>query len=250
MYTALGSKQFAKAILWTFGAVIGLVFFLADGARSPLPALKLLGSVTGGFALVLFLLLGMSWYWCPWRIIWRWFPVLNERLYPDLNGVWYGTTRSNWSVISKLREAADRGAKIDLAELDNVDLQAGAIAMQVKSSFFGISIRSKTEATGGDSTTITARADSFPDDHKLELSYLYRQATPEPRSTDEESHVGAAVLEVKPGDTPIMEGHYWTRRKWREGSNTAGLIRVEQVSARHVPASVDLLEFAKASAGR
>ena len=110
------------------------------------------------------------------------------------------------------------------------------------------SIRSKLQDTGGDSKTIAVRAEKSSDPHEFTLSYLYRQTTPEPRSTDEESHVGAATLEVKPGDKPLMEGQYWTRRKWREGMNTAGIIHIMRVSDQGAPTTEDLLEFARKKA--
>ena len=65
--------------------------------------------------------------------------------------------------------------------------------------------------------------------------------------SDEGSHTGAATLEVKPGEVPVMDGQYWTRRKWREGMNTAGLIRVDRVNVAHAPRTEDLLAFARAS---
>lgn len=249
MYTALGPNRFAKVILLLFAISIVLLFWLADGASSLWAVIRILGFATSVFVLILYLLLGMSWYWSPWRILWRKFPFLNKWLYPDLNGVWYGATDSNWSVISKLREAAARDDKIDLSELDKVELSKGDIAMNVRASFFDISIRSELQKTGGYSTTITARAEKSPDSHEFKLSYLYRQTTPEPQSTDEESHVGAATLEIKPGDRPLMEGQYWTRRKWREGMNTAGRIHVRRVSDQHAPSTENLLELAREKAG-
>ena len=43
-------------------------------------------------------------YWAPWRILWRIIPMLNG-LFPDLNGVWVGSTRSNWPTIKRLVES-------------------------------------------------------------------------------------------------------------------------------------------------
>lgn len=249
MYTALGLNRFAQVILLLFAFVIVVLFWLAGGVTSPWSVIRTLGFATSVFALIVYLLMGMSWYWSPWRILWRKFPILNEWLYPDLNGVWYGTTNSNWPVIAKLREWAAQQDEIDLSELPKVGLLKGEIAMHVRASFFGISIRSKLQDTDGDSKTIAARADKSSNPREFTLSYLYRQTTPEPQPTDEESHVGAATLEVKPGDRPLMEGQYWTRRRWREGMNTAGIIRVMRVSDQHAPITEDLLEFARKKAG-
>ena len=141
MYTALGPNRLAKVTLLLFGGVVLALIWLMDGASSPWAVFRILGFATSVFALIFYLLLGMSWHRSPWRILWRRFPVLNEWLYPDLNGVWYGTTSSNWSVISRVHEAAAGEDKIDISELDKVELLKGDIAMQVKSSFFGISIR-------------------------------------------------------------------------------------------------------------
>ena len=249
MYTALNLERSLQVILLPYATFIIFLMWVTDGGTSSWLVLRTLGFLTSAFALVLYLLLGMSWYWSPWRILWRRFPTLNKWLYPDLNGVWFGTTNSNWPVISKLREGADQGNKIDLSELAKVELLKGDIAMHVRASFFGISIRSKLQDTGGDSKTFVARAEKSSEPPEFTLSYLYRQTTPEPQSPDEESHVGAATLEVRPGKQSLMEGHYWTRRKWREGLNTAGIIRVKQLTDQHVPATTDLLVFARKMAG-
>lgn len=248
MYTALGPNRFAKAILSIFAIFfVGLVW-IVDGAASFWAAVRMLGFSVSAFIILIYLLLGTQWYWSPWRILWRKFPILNQLLYPDLNGVWFGTTNSNWPVISVLREAASDDVKIDLHKLDEVELLEDLVAMNIKSTLFSIFITSKLPSTGGESNTITYRADKCFDRNVFILSYLYKQATPEPKSTDESMHVGAATLEINPSDNSTMKGQYWTRRKWREGMNTAGIIEVAHVSDKHLPATEDLLEFAKNNA--
>ena len=55
---------------------------------------------------VLGIVFGLTAYWAPWRFIWRRIPLLNRTVFPDLNGVWVGTTASNWPTIEKMRNAA------------------------------------------------------------------------------------------------------------------------------------------------
>lgn len=50
-----------------------------------------------------------------WRVLWRWIPKLNDWIYPDLNGKWDVTIKSNWNRIDKLaRSAAGYENKFDI----------------------------------------------------------------------------------------------------------------------------------------
>ncbi len=248
MYSALSWNPFGKLILCLFGGLIVFELWLQSNSISLWGAFKLVGSTTGVFLVALSGLMGTSSYWSPWRILWRLIPALNKWVYPDLNGVWYGATQSNWPVIAKVRNAAEGNKKIDLSKLDKVPLLEGQIAMNIEASFFRISIRSKVQSTNGDSYSRLVRASKSSTEPKLTLSYIYQQSTPQPAGTDESSHLGAATLEIKVGEPGVIEGQYWTRRKWREGMNTAGLIRLHQVTQRHATPTDDLLSFAKSRA--
>jgi len=74
----------------------------------------------------------------------------------------------------------------------------------------------------------------------IELNYMYVNYTRIPLPTDTNTHTGAARIFVKEhGEDLIMEGTYFTDRKWTEGLNTAGTITFTRSK---VAASKDLAD--------
>lgn len=245
MYTVFGASTVLRFCLIVF-AVIVLTVALFTGIQSSFfEILRWSVVLASAFMILVWVLIGWSGYYAPWRWAFRNYPILKTWLFPDLNGVWYGTTQSNWSVIKRLRDAAARGETLDLDSLATVPLWDGFMAMDIKANLFRITIASKLSRTGGASKTLFCRAGKHPEHGDFNLSYLYLQGTPEPESTDESSHDGAAILGIEIGDPLVMRGEYWNRRSWREGSNAAGMIEVRRVSDRHAPKGVDLLEHAR-----
>jgi len=95
-------------------------------------------------------------YWAPWRIVWRLVPRLNG-WFPDINGVWMGTTESNWPRIAKLLEAAQANGAMTQEELQGIPHQDDAIAVQIKASLFSIRISAGLSSTKGQSHSLAAR---------------------------------------------------------------------------------------------
>ena len=170
-------------------------------------------------------------YWAPWRILWRTFPALNT-YFPDLNGVWLGTTGSNWPTIKKMLEAAQAHRAIEQIELHSTPEQRDAIAVQITSSLFVLKIAAGLSSTDGQSYSITAKPRRDQHSDRLHISYVYEQSTPDPAITDEDKHMGAADLIIDMEDLETAEGVYWTRRSWKTGLNTAGRLTLRRVSAR------------------
>ncbi|WP_455977529.1 Cap15 family cyclic dinucleotide receptor domain-containing protein [Methylorubrum populi] len=164
-------------------------------------------------------------YWAPWRIIWRIFPSLN-RYFPDLNGVWVGITDSNWPTISKLIEAAKSQSSVTEVELHSIAAQQDAIALRITNSLFKLRIGASLSSTGGESQSITAKPWRHQHTERVHLSYVYRQYTPNHSIGDEEEHLGAADLVLAEEEQLAANGTYWTRRSWKTGRNTAGMIKV------------------------
>ena len=248
MYSALPIRQPIRSLLFAFALVVVAATLFRGDASSPWAYVRLASFLAGAVVLVGWFLLGTSFRWSPWRIVWRRWPILNEWLLPDINGTWLGTTQSNYSVISTIREAAEQGEAIDLEKLNDIDLKKGAIAMEVKVSFFRIFIRSTLEDTDGISRTLAARATREPDTNEISISYVFQQNTPEPKPTDEGTHIGAAMLKIAGGKVQEMSGEYWTRRSWRQAMNTAGIIEVRRVTDNHAPRGADLLKYARSIA--
>ena len=187
-----------------------------------LPVL-LVGLFTGFF--------GPTGHWAPWRLVWRTLPVLN-RWFPDLNGVWVGSTNSNWPTIKKMVDTALSTGRVNEQELHDTPEQSDAMAVRITNSLFALRIEACLSSTDGESHSITAKP--WRDQHigRVHLSYVYRQYTPNHSSTDEETHLGAADLALTADDFTAAEGTYWTRRSWRTGRNTAGTLQLSKLRGR------------------
>jgi hypothetical protein len=174
---------------------------------------------------------GPTGYWAPWRIVWRYFPRLNG-WFPDLNGLWVGSTSSNWPTVKKLVETAQSRDKITEQELHDIAEQRDAIAVRITNSLFTLRIFAGLSSTDGESNSITAKPWRHQHTGQVHLSYLYEQQTPNHAATDEETHLGAADLALATEDHSRAEGTYWTRRSWRTGRNTAGKLELARLSQR------------------
>jgi len=174
-------------------------------------------------------LLGASFYYSGWRVIWRKFPALNKLLFPDLNGVWLGTTNSNWPVVKQMKDRALSGEKITENELEKIDLQHDSMEIEIKASLFRIKILGKLSATNGDSYSLTSTMYKKEDAEIVNLAYIYEQVTPDPKRMDQDIHLGAASLSWNACAPNELSGVYWTRRSWRQGLNTAGRINLKKL---------------------
>jgi len=217
MYTVFGASTALKACLSVFAAIVATVVWFTDIPSSFVDFFRWASISANAFMILVWLVAGLSMHGALWRRVFRCWPKLNAWVFPDINGVWYGTTQSNWPVIDTMRTAASKGEALDLDSLATVPLREDAMAMEIKANLFRISIKSRLSSTGGCSKTLSCRADKDSDCGDHSVSYIYHQATPKPLSTDEGSHVGAATLEIALGEPLVMRGVYWTRRKWREG---------------------------------
>lgn len=179
--------------------------------------------------------LGASFYYSGWRIIWRKFPILNKLLFPDLNGIWLGSSDSNWPVIRKMKDGALSEGGITEEELEKVSLQRNDMAVEIKASLFKVKVLGKLSATNGDSYSIISAMLKKEDAETVNLAYIYEQSIPDPKTTDQDMHIGAANLAWNTCSPNKLEGVYWTRRNWRQGLNTAGLIYLQKVADKTDP---------------
>lgn len=168
----------------------------------------------------------------PWRVAWRLVPRLNHWVFPDLNGVWVGATSSNWPTLEKMLETAQARRVVDKEELHNIPERQDAIAIEVRSSLFNLSVCAGLSSTGGKAHSTAARIRRSPYTGALQIAYIYDQETPTPEITDQDRHVGAAELEFDQDDGKKAEGIYWTRRSWRAGLNTAGRLQLRKICDR------------------
>ncbi|MBK8197626.1 MAG: hypothetical protein IPK75_04585 [Acidobacteria bacterium] len=194
---------------------------LSDWRVASLGAAALIACVT--------LSVGKHWHLSPWRFVWRTVPALNRWVFPDINGVWVGTWSSNWPKIQMMSELAQSQGAIEAADLDRIAEQEGRIVLEIRASFFSVRINAYSEQTRSHSKSLTARPIRCPDD-QVRLVYVYLQEVSDPQSSDDSVHLGAAELEFHDHDLEKADGIYWTRRKWKQGLNTAGKIDLRRVS--------------------
>lgn len=229
MYAALSLKRLAALLLWPFGAIMVALLICNSVPTQARDWYKLISSALAIWTILMTIVFGFSGRWAPWRIIWQRLPALNKSVFPDLNGVWVGTTSSNWSRITELLQAAEETGGLDRKRLPTIPLQQDDVTMTITASLFTFRIKARLHRTGGKSHSLTERVLKDKRRDLQELYYVYQQETPDAAATDDDSHVGAAALEV---DTEawVLEGPYWTKRNWRSGLNTAGVIKVARQS--------------------
>ena len=244
MYSLLPGWLRTSALTF-FGLLVIFGMWAADGLGMSMSPYRLAAAVAAAVMAIVTALFCWPGYNSPWRWLWRKIPALNSAIYPDLNGVWVGTTRSNWPVIARAHEAAGADRRMELDGLAKIPLQTDGMALLIQASLFSIRIKGRVANTGGKSRSLTAKLDRYPAPNDVRLAYLFEQETPDPTSTDESAHLGAVSLCFENDNFETTEGYYWTRRKWREGMNTAGLLSLTRVSDRFDPKTDDLLAFAR-----
>jgi len=229
MYSTLSLKRLLALLGLPPLAIFILLTLLGHAPADVKGGWSLAKSVVSYWTLFIVLFGGSSKWWAPWRLFWR-IPGLQRLLFPDLNGTWRGTTSSNWPSVKAMFDAYQKNEKTGHAgALDTVALQEDAIEFKIIASFFRFRIEARLSNTGATSHSVSARVAWNDHLERFEICYLYDQGTPSPKLTDEASHLGAANL-VLDMDAPALSGEYWTKRSWRSGLNTAGLIEVRRVS--------------------
>jgi hypothetical protein len=229
MYASLSLKRLSSLLAISFALALGIALFFRDIPADLGGWLRTVSMTLSSWSLALFLLLGLSGKVSPWRLLWWCIPPLNRWVFPDLNGKWTGTVQSNWSVIESVLHAAEtKTMKIGRDELPLIPLKPVEIELQITASLFTFLIKAKLAGVDGTSFSLTERIQKNNRRDRFELFYLYLQNTPEPVATDEDTHAGSARLDI---DTKgwTLDGEYWTRRRWRSGLNTAGLLSVKRV---------------------
>lgn len=134
--------------------------------------------------------------------------------FPPIDGEWDVKLQSNWGIMQKWLGQSD-GSSLYIVE-GKVKIEARLFS--VKMEFVG---------ADGYSESKTISVSVRPSDQAglLELNYMFVNYTRVPVATDTNMHTGAARVFVKEcGDGLIMEGTYFTDRKWTEGLNTAGQV--------------------------
>ncbi|WP_367237310.1 hypothetical protein VXM67_19400 [Pseudomonas sp. Rh2] len=211
MYQVIGLTKTLSAFAITCLAVFLLLNFhnlqaLLDG---PLQGLQrpVMSAVWWGS--IVFYVLGET----P-LFVWLCRAPLIRKFLPPIDGEWDVQLQSNWGVMQKW-----------LGQGDGALLHAVQGRVKIKARFSRVQMEFVSESRYSDSKTISVSVRPSEQMGLIELNYMYVNYTQVPVATDTNTHTGAARVFVKErGEGLVMEGTYFTDRKWTEGLNTAGTI--------------------------
>ncbi|HHW2588834.1 TPA: hypothetical protein ACUUDZ_004768 [Pseudomonas aeruginosa] len=167
----------------TLALLIVLALFLFNPEIS---ASALLRVVLGGAgALELFLLVSAHFFW---RKLWAKFPILNELLFPDLNGNW--KMKIHWSQNGK------EGI---------VDAKAS-----IKQNLVSLSM--EVCSAGSDSETIVVKTSKDSVSGRPVIFYFYRVIPKNIGGEPSLPYEGASTLKLFTEENEILRGNYFTNR--------------------------------------
>ncbi len=236
MHVVLDWKKWLAAVVWicaafTLLSVVRHHDALGDGWKVWLSIAK--DGVTGTTVLTL-AVIGTP----AWRLLWL-FPFFNKKL-PILDGRWSGVQSSNWPVLAALRQGSRQARKgLDVDDEEALPpLLDTPVEVDITTTFFTIRMDLKTAQTEYLQSKLRA-AVLIPatDLARGRLTYVFEASVLRPEGTDEGRFDGAADLDIHSGTAGRLrlEGPMWTTRKWRQGLNTAGCIKLERVESWVLP---------------
>ncbi|MGJ7515156.1 hypothetical protein ACSFE6_12570 [Pseudomonas baetica] len=136
------------------------------------------------------------------------------KILPPIDGEWNMKLQSNWGVMQKW-----------LGQGDGSSLYVVEGKVKIKARLFSVKMEFTSDSKYSESKTLSVSVRPSDQVGILELNYMYVNYTQVPVATDTNTHTGAARVFVKEaGDGLVMEGTYFTDRKWTEGLNTAGQV--------------------------
>lgn len=145
------------------------------------PLIAVSGAAVVDFALLVFVYAG-------WRRLWIKVPILNQWLYPDLNGNW--------------------GASIDWVKGEEVGRAVGKVV--IKQDFFKISI--EMDAERSESRTLALVVKKDPESARPLLHYIYEVREKYTSPGQNKVYHGAASLLVDAVSNEELVGNYFTSR--------------------------------------
>lgn len=167
----------AIAILYAFAIALMIAIFELSGLNSVSAVFR------GAFVLELLIL---SFFVFGWRRLWSKYPILNEWVYPDLNGEWSVSIHWNWE--------DNRGTKTAIAH--------------IKQDFFQLSMELITDES--ESETLMVKPKKDPESARPLIYYIYRNESAQGATNSRPPHKGAAILKLGLNDHNLLKGNYFT----------------------------------------
>lgn len=143
-----------------------------------------------------------------WRWVWNWFPILDRKVFPDLNGTWEGKLMSTWK-----NSANGEG----IAPI--------VVTIWIRQGLFSTSIKLQSGESTSYSTRCLLEADG--DAGRFRFRYSYDNTPRAEYRHRSARHEGVAWLEMDiDADRERLIGCYYTDRK------TSGDIDVRRVQGK------------------
>ena len=156
-----------------------------------------------------------------WTWVWKIVPPLNRWVFPNLNGDWEVTMKSNIGKIAEFHPGM-KGTKVP----KNIK---GKVT--IKQNWFRTVMIFHGNNNYSNSETSFVKLERTKNSGRFILAYVYQNKTPKPKDSDEQMHHGAGEVEVRWIDgEPKIAGLYWTNRNWPQGLNTAGEVTMVRTS--------------------
>jgi hypothetical protein len=169
---------------WGIEAAVGLI------TKNPPSELKLISLIASIISVAFVGIAGATWRW-----IWRRFPIIGRKTFPDLSGTWQGQLVSTWK-----DPATEQG------------VPPVSVTFWIRQGIFSTSIKLRTGESTSYSTRCLLEADQdagrfrvwYSYDNTPQAQYRYRSAR----------HEGVAWLELDVDEDPDrLIGYYYTDRK-------------------------------------
>ena len=164
--------------------------------------------------------------------IWR-VPIVQKFMFPYINGKWSGTITSNWATISAGHRISTPNVNPALSEEGkeaSPQQTEKRVNVEIQANLFSATMTLMPEDRYSESISVSLIPVESKELEKPRLYYIYKSSVKNPQLSDEQESYGAAFLEIiQNKNRDILEGNYWTNRKWKEGLNTAGMISLNRM---------------------
>ncbi len=123
-----------------------------------------------------------------WSYLWKWFPKLNDLIFPDIRGVWDVEIHWKWGDKKGIKEGR----------------------AHIKQNAIRLSMELITDES--ESETLVVQPKRNQESGRLKLYYIYRNTPKNIGNNSIQPHIGTAILKFDPANISVLEGNYFTDR--------------------------------------